>query len=920
MTKERNKIISKLKSYHIIILGCVLGCLLTFNSNYINEQKATMKLNKEKSELFDRIISKRSLEEIEEEDEDVIYLTSEVCSHSSDDLKEYYQTGDLTKIDLKPGLIECKDKDNKYVKALIGVIEGFIKDDDDDDTSENPNTIPNNNGNDDGNDNGGENDDGDDNSGGNDGENSGDGRRLRILSLDEEGKENIKKYADRILPMAVFLGIGILCIIGWLVCCFASCCNCCCCCCFKKEGCKIPCFIFTYLFYALVIAVCVYGLTQTNKIFTGIANTECSFMKFFDDIIDGEEKQETPKWIGINGVSDMLNSLYDTIDDMENSDLNANLDNKIGEINEGRENFMPELKNAYKYYYTDNTDETDGVTPNVGYYVQYTEDAYIKEDERTIKYNGKYMLDIFYLLGRYDNEKQNYTGYLYMWDREISEIDNQASGTLNTAAGSFRNMLNENIGEIKNGLSEGITKLEELRKPFDDVYDVISDAIYDSSVYIDKYGKLCVQLVFGVLAAMNIALAILVLLICLFSGKSCADCCCCRCICKCATHIIWNLLAFLMIIAFIVGSLLSLLGTIGSDMMSVFSYVVSQDNFDKGDNAVIINKLKEGKDILEECFIGNGSLTELFNLSSVTDDFDTIQEKKNEIQGYMDQFRERMSYPSYFYLKYFLERRLNFTEDAGLVLLDQETNTQETNSYISLQKIIEKLNESTGEGDEKWNLFQGDRDKICIKDENDGFDKSSENVLHPWECEPYHRDWIQDSTNLDIKNYAKIATDIIDLLKYASGEKEPDNNLNYKSYFDILDELKGKYEVYLNKYMDVLEFFNDVINQITSALEEAIGNDGQHDTFSFLDGTFIRNDLKILLKYLQYSLGKDIYTVGLCLVIVGFSLILSVSSTILLLVINNISLEANKKFAQQTEIPEFPVNNDGRIMQFKNAL
>ena len=899
MTKERNKMISRLKSYHIIILGCILGCLLIFNSNYINEQKATMKLNKEKSELFDRIISKRRLQEIQEGDEDVIYLTSEVCSHSSDDLKEYYQSGDLTKIDLEPGLIECKDKDNKYVKALIGVLEGFIKDED---SSENPNTIPNNN---------------DNNSGNDDPEVR---ERLRLLSLDEEGKENIKIYVDRILPMAVFLGIGILCIIGWLVCCFASCCNCCCCCCFRKEGCKIPCFIFTYIFYALVITVCIYGLTQTNKIFTGIANTECSFMKFFDDILDGEEKEETPKWIGINGVSNMLNSLYDTVEDMENSDLNANLESKIRDIDEERSNFMPELKSTYKNYYTDRNDGIDGVDPNVGYYVEYNNDAYIKEsDSTTINYNGKYMLDIFNLLGRYDNDKQNYTGYLYLWDREISEIDNQASGTLNSAAGSFRNMLNENIGEIKRGLHSGITSLEELRKPFDDVYDVIADAIYDSSVYIDKYGKLSVQLVFGILAAMNLALGILVLLICLFSGKSCADCCCCRCICKCATHIIWNLLAFLMIIAFIIGSLLSLLGAIGSDMMSVFSYIVSEENFNKGDSAVIINKLEEGKDILKECFIGNGRLTELFNLSDVTDDFDIIQEKKNEIQGYMDEFRERMNYPSYTYLKSLLENRLQFTEDTNLILLDPQSNTPEAQKIINLDEIIKKLNDSPG-ADEKWNLLEGDKDKICIKDQNDGFAKNSQNVLHPWTCEPYHRDWIEGSGNPDITNYAKIATDIIDLLKYAKGEIEPANNPNYKSYYDILDELKGKYEVYLNKYMDVLEFFDDVIDQITSALEEAIGSNGQHDTFSFLDGKFIRNDLKILLKYLQYSLGEDIYTVGLCLVIVGFSLILSVSSTILLLVIINISLESNKKFSQQTEIPEFPVNNDGRIMQFKNAL
>ena len=65
------------------------------------------------------------------------------------------------------------------------------------------------------------------------------------------------------------------------------------------------------------------------------------------------------------------------------------------------------------------------------------------------------------------------------------------------------------------------------------------------------------------------------------------------------------------------------------------------------------------------------------------------------------------------------------------------------------------------------------------------------------------------------------------------------------------------------------------------------------NSFSFLNGSFIKINLKILLKYLKYSLGKDIYTVGICLVVVGFSLILSISSTILLTVIINIDLKDN---------------------------
>ena len=71
------------------------------------------------------------------------------------------------------------------------------------------------------------------------------------------------------------------------------------------------------------------------------------------------------------------------------------------------------------------------------------------------------------------------------------------------------------------------------------------------------------------------------------------------------------------------------------------------------------------------------------------------------------------------------------------------------------------------------------------------------------------------------------------------------------------------------------------------------------------------------MKYLKHSLGEDIYTVGICLVVVGFSLIFSISLTILLIVIINIFIENNKKLAKNTDIPDFPVTNDGRVVQFK---
>ena len=246
-------LISKLKSYHIIFFGCILGIILMLNSNNVNEQKLKMKQNKDQIALFNKIISKRNLEEAnpvnpQEEDDEGIIITDAVCSHASDELKEYYKTNDLSKIDLDNGAIKCEDKDEDYMKALIEIVKKLVEGD-----NENENNEPV----------------------------SGGGRRRNLRNLlDKDTEENIKKYGHRILALIVFLAFSILSFFGWIICCFCNCCNCCCCCCCKKPGCKVPFFVFTYIFYALVVAVCIYGLTQTNKIFTGLSNTECSFLKF----------------------------------------------------------------------------------------------------------------------------------------------------------------------------------------------------------------------------------------------------------------------------------------------------------------------------------------------------------------------------------------------------------------------------------------------------------------------------------------------------------------------------------------------------------------------------------------------------------------------------------------------------------------
>ena len=171
--------------------------------------------------------------------------------------------------------------------------------------------------------------------------------------------------------------------------------------------------------------------------------------------------------------------------------------------------------------------------------------------------------------------------------------------------------------------------------------------------------------------------------------------------------------------------------------------------------------------------------------------------------------------------------------------------------------------------------------------------------FHIINCKPTDRDWI-NSANSNIKDYAEIITKIVDLT----------NNLGSNPFDANLRDLEDKYKAYMESYIDMIEYLERAIGDLIGELRETVGNGS---LFSFLNGKFIGTNIKIILKYLKYSLGQDLYTVGLCLIIVGCSLILSISSTILLNVIINISLE-NAQKAEQAKVSAYQINNVGQGM------
>ena len=201
MTNQKTKLNKKINPYLILILGCILSSLLIFNSNLINTEKNKYQLYKEKSRLFDKIISIRKLDgetpedntesptPENEENSKTEEGTDKVCQKGSESLVEYYKTGDLSKIELEEGNIECKEKDKGYFKALLNIIQKMTSEKD------------------------------------GEGKNS---RNLQGINFDEIQDDTIT-YVKHIIPIALFLVIALFSIPGWLICCLCSCCNCCCC-------------------------------------------------------------------------------------------------------------------------------------------------------------------------------------------------------------------------------------------------------------------------------------------------------------------------------------------------------------------------------------------------------------------------------------------------------------------------------------------------------------------------------------------------------------------------------------------------------------------------------------------------------------------------------------------------------------------
>jgi hypothetical protein len=238
--------------------------------------------------------------------------TSNICSKTSSEYSQYYKTGDRTKLNMDEDNTEKYD--SYYAKALISIVGQYYEN-----------------------------------------------KKAKLnggsVEPDSEYRKSIFKYAYRILPLLVVLGIGILSLVAWIVWCVCICKKCSCCYC-NQPKCKTPSIVLALIFYAIVSLISIYSLIEQNKLFTGLADLGCSVVKFTDEVLEGEKNPYPPFWAGIEKMKKTLEDILGKIDELQASSTEINLSGYRGLITSAKSAFETSLNSAGTNIYNNNNYKT----------------------------------------------------------------------------------------------------------------------------------------------------------------------------------------------------------------------------------------------------------------------------------------------------------------------------------------------------------------------------------------------------------------------------------------------------------------------------------------------------------------------------------------------------------------------------------
>ena len=723
----------------------------------------------------------------------------EICSKSSENLKLYYITGNTKSIGINnDNKIESEDNNPQYINALINIISG----------------------------------------------------------KNDSVEDDINEYVKHLIPVIVLFSIAILSILIWIIFIICRCLNCCCCCCCKKKMCKLPFFFIIMILYTLVLSLSFFELSQSNSIFVGLADTECSILKFIDEVLEGETKKAKPKWSGINEITGLF---QDTITQIQN--LTPDNKNILSTEKDNASSAKDSFETALQYY------STNFLPSN-------------NPDYKQVLNGQNYYLDIIYNFGNFTKRNSETissaeppNSFVSKWYQEFKLISENSEKQMGIALENY-GQLEESKDSAESTLNQGISSISDIEESFNDIKEQISGIIISYSGKIDQNGKIAFKVILSVYMILDLTIIIYIILLMFFPFKCCRKCCCLKCLLKLLLHIFWNILAVLTIFILFFGCIFILFGTAGKDLISVVSFLVSDKNLNQ-EEPIFFGQVKN---YLSKCINGNGDISsDIFGDLDSMDNIDKLRNAANEINNITEDMEYLKANPrAYKDYKEDYENRINYTIDNfELINLGEGSN-------LNFRTYLNNLNSDIASSkNHEWNISCSSSHS-CDSPEN----YNTEHLcINPNTCENKDiTDWYSDTGNNNInvinafiKSIKMSKSSAISTTTVDTTEMKETNNIEV-----ILEDLKIKYNSFIQTQIDSLTKFSDNINQLAEIFNRFDGERNRNNIYSIINCKFIGKNVKVILKNFEELLGNIIYTVGICLEISGISMLISIALTILL--------------------------------------
>ena len=755
---------------------------------------------------------------------------NKVCKKASPDLQKYYETYDTSIIDVSSMSLEEIEYYPDYIKSIINLIE-----------------------------------------------NEGD------------MQENLMNYLKHAIPSFMFIILGIVSVIAWLFFSFFCCCNCCCCCCCKKEECKCSCLVAPLIFDLIIIISCLAGIFSANKMFTGLADVECSLMKFISEINTGEKKKDDLRWVGFEEILKTFDKIKDKINEIK-TNTETELNNNYDILTIKKENFPDTIKETY----TSMLDPFDPDSPLI-FDTKYL--THVMR-EGTLDKLDFGVIDILYEYGPMKTDEK----FLYKLYEQYKLMTEQADIYLKKAHDSFINILKEDsISQIIDSSKQNI---EEISSTLNGIKDQIAKYVIDYSDPIESYGKYIVKIIYVAIISLAGFSAFSLILMYITAEECCyGKCCCGKGLTKTLSHISWNLMSLTMILSFIICGIVFLLSYLGKDLVQVMTVIVGQKNL-FGKKPILI---KGNANIyFNVCFHGDGDLGFLFGLTSnesSTYEFDELNNIINDISEVKEKVSQNDVVINAF--KESLENRKNY-KDVNVYDFNTETFMNLDNLIYTFNELIKNdvfdvwtLNETCP--DENYLLVHCPENISTIER------KSVDEEPVPKECLNFKEWKIGYESRYKSPPILVLDMTYTTVLKAARYFVNVVNNItDYIDYGEALTTLTEKLAIVEETYNDVIEtelevldIYNKTIYELISVFNEL--NNGGDSFFSFLNCKFIGNNVLIILKNLQGAFAGSVQTIGLTLVFASFGMFFSIFFTILEIVILNVSLYLQRRRKEKEE-------------------